>query len=186
MKKKFVDQVYMREVLDKVWYLEEDKDLNGYIALKYVKDISKPLTPFCNGKQQVLLDRGYSLLEYIPKDRNYNCRVFFDTLNRPLLFYFDINNGVGIENGVPWYDDLYLDVIMECHTITETGHYISLSDEGEFKTAFKEGDFDQDTYDKGYRVAIDLMTELRQQKNDIVNRCQFDIFRIKNLLGLQL
>lgn len=184
MKKKFVDQVYMREVLDKDWYLEEDKDLNGYIALKYVKDISKPLTSFCNGKQHIGLDKGYSILEYIPRDRNYNCRVFFDTLNRPLLFYFDINNTVGIENGIPWYDDLYLDVIMECPTRTEMGYYISLSDEGEFKTAFKEGDFDQDTYDMGYRVAIALMTELRAQKNDIVNRCQFDLYRIKNLLGL--
>lgn len=36
----------------------------------------------------------------------------------------------------------------------------------------------------GYTVAIDLMKELREQNNDIVNRCQFDLYRIKTLLGL--
>ncbi len=106
----------------------------------------------------------------------------FDTLNRPLCFYFDINNGVGIENNVPWYDDLYLDVTMECPTITETGYYIRLDDEKEFKTAKKQGVINEDTYNMGYKVATKLMQELRNQENDIVNRCQFDLYRIKLLL----
>ncbi len=50
--------------------------------------------------------------------------------------------------------------------------------------AKKEGKIDEDTYNNGYKVAIDLMQELREQKNDIVNRCQFDLCRIKTLLNL--
>lgn len=37
MRQKFIKDVYMREVLEKEWYLEKDEKLNGYIALKYVK-----------------------------------------------------------------------------------------------------------------------------------------------------
>lgn len=184
MRKKFVDQVYMREVSDKIWYLEKDEELNGYVALKYVKKITKPLTAFCNGKKYVGLDEGFSILEYIPLDRNYNCRVFFDKLNRPLCFYFDINNGSGIEDNIPWYDDLYLDVTMECPTITETGYYIRLDDEKELKKAKKEGLIDEETYNKGYQIATDLMNELRTHNNDIVNRCQYDLYRIKSLLKI--
>lgn len=184
MRQKFIDKIYMREVLDKEWYLEKDEKLNGYIALKYVKEISKPLSAFSNGKKYVGLDKGYSILEYVPLDRKYNCRIFFDEINRPLCFYFDINNGSGIENGIPWYDDLYLDVTMECPAITEIGYYIRLDDEFEFKMAKKEGKIDEDTYHNGYKVAIDLMQELRDQKNDIVNRCQFDLCRIKTILNL--
>lgn len=51
MRQKFIKDVYMREVLEKEWYLEKDEKLNGYIALKYVKKISKPVTSFCNGKK---------------------------------------------------------------------------------------------------------------------------------------
>ena len=184
MRKKFVDKVYMREGSDKIWYLEKDEELNGYVALKYVKKITKPLTAFCNGKKYVGLDEGFSILEYIPLDRNYNCRVFFDKLNRPLCFYFDINNGSGIEDNIPWYDDLYLDVTMECPTITETGYYIRLDDEKELKKAKKEGLINEETYNKGYQIAIDLMNELRTRNNDIVNRCQYDLYRIKSLLKI--
>ena len=184
MRQKFIKDVYMREVLDKEWYLEKDEKLNGYIALKYVKKISNPVTSFCNGKKKVFLDEGYSILEYVPIDRKYNCRIFFDTLNRPLFFYFDVHNGCGVEKGMPWYDDLFLDVIMACPAITEMGHYIQLVDEIEFKAARNEGVIDEDTYHMGYTIAIDLMQELREQNNDIVNRCQFDLYRIKSLLGL--
>ena len=185
MRKKYIDKVYMREVLDKEWYLEKDEKLNGYIALKYIKEISKPLSAFSNGKKYIGLDKGYSILEYVPLDRKQNCRIFFDKLNRPLCFYFDINNGSGIENNIPWYDDLYLDVTMECPTITETGYYIRLDDEAELKMAKNEGQIDEDSYNNAYKVAEKLMQELREQNNDIVNRCQFDLFRIKTLLKLK-
>ncbi len=185
MRQKFIDKVYMREVLDKVWYLEKDEELRGYIALKYVKEMSKPLTSFCNGKKYVGLDKGYSILEYVPLDRNYNCRVFFDNFNRPLCFYFDINNGSGIENDIPWYDDLYLDVTMECPAITEIGHYIRLDDEIELKMAKKEGKINEETYNMAYQVAIDLMQELREKRNDIVARCESDLSRIKTKLNLK-
>ena len=91
---------------------------------------------------------------------------------------------MGLKKNIPWYDDLFLDVIMQCPTITEMGYYIQLADEIEFKAARNEGVIDEDTYHMGYTIAIDLMQELREQNNDIVNRCQFDLYRIKSLLGL--
>lgn len=184
MRQKFIDKIYMRDVIDKEWYLEENKDINGYIALKYVKEISSPILAYCNGKKYVGLDNGYSILEYILLDKKYNCRVFFDKNNRPLLFYFDINNGCGIENNIPWYDDLYLDVTLSCPTITDSGYYIFLDDEREFSQAKKEGLIDEDLYIQGYETANILMRELREQKNEIVNRCIYDIYRIKKLLNI--
>ena len=185
MRQKFIDKIYMREVSDKIWHLEKDENTKMYIALKFVKEIEKPLTAFWNGKKYVGLDKGYSILEYVPLDRNYNCRVFFDTHNNPLCFYYDVNNGNGVENGIPWYDDLYLDVTMECPSITGGFYYIRLDDEPEFKKAKKEGLIDEQTYNKGYRIATDLMNELREQKNDIVARCQSDLLKIKSKLGLK-
>ena len=184
MRKKFIDKIYMKEVKDKIWYIEKDEKSNTYIALKYIKEIEKPLSFFCNGKKHVGLDKGYSILEYVPLSRNYNCRIFFDSLDRPLCFYFDINNGSGVENDIPWYDDLYLDVTMESPIITETGYYIRLDDEIEFKKGKREGEVDEETFNKGYDVAIKLMEELRLNNNDIVNRCQFDLYRIKTLLKI--
>ena len=58
------------------------------MALKFIKNIDKPLTAYCNGKKYVGLDKGFSILEYVPKYRNYNCRVFFNENCQPLCFYF--------------------------------------------------------------------------------------------------
>lgn len=185
MRKKFIDQVYMREVTDKIFHVEKDEEFNGYIGIKYVKKISKQITYFCNGRKYVGLDDGYAVLEYLPLNRGYNCRVFFDRENRPILFYFDINNGCGIENGIPWYDDLYLDVIVECPSITGGFYYIRLDDEIEFKNAYREGVFNDFTYSEGYDRALNLMEQLRAQKNDIVDRSQFDLYRLKEKLGLK-
>lgn len=185
MRQKFIDKIYMHEVDEKIWYLEKNGDIDGYIALKYVKKISKPLTAFSNGEKYIGLDEGYSILEYVPLNRGYNCRVFFDRLNRPLCYYFDINNGTGIENNIPWYDDLYLDVTMECPAITKSGFFIRLDDEKELKSARNEGIISKDTYDKGFDVAIKLMKELKENANDIVLRSQWDVFRIKETLKLK-
>lgn len=184
MRKKFIDKIYMRDVLQKEWYLEKNKDINGYIALKYVKEISSPICAYCNGRKYVGLDNGYSILEYVLLDKKYNCRVFFDKDNRPLLFYFDINNGCGVENNIPWYDDLYLDVTLSCPTITDSGYYIFLDDEREFANAKKDGTIDETLYNQGYETANALMQELREQSNMVVNRCVYDIFRLKKLIKM--
>lgn len=184
MRQKFIDKIYMREVEEKEWYLEKNSEIDGYIALKYIKSISKPLTAYSNGEKYIGLDKGYSVLEYVPNNTGYNCRIFFDKLNRPLCYYFDINNGTGVENDMPWYDDLYLDVTMECPVITKSGYFIRLDDEKEFKNARDEGIITKEIYDKGFEVAINLMKELKEQTNDIVLRSQWDIRRIKEKLNL--
>ncbi len=184
MRKKFIDKVYMRDVLEKEWYLEQNEEFGGYIALKYLKKVKEPSYAFCNGKEYVGIDDGYTILEYVPSDKGYNCRVFFDKINRPMCYYFDINNGNGVEDGMPWYDDLYLDVTMECPAITESCYFVRLDDQKEFAIAKEEGKVDDDTYAKGYATAKQLMLELRAQTNFIVNRSLSDLYRIKAKLGL--
>ena len=184
MRKKYIQNVYMREVEDKIFFIEENKDLDYYIALKYIKEIKKPLTAYCNGKKYTGLDKNYSILEYVPKNRNYNCRIFFNENNQPLCFYFDINNGTGKDDEGIWYDDLYLDITMECPIITGGFYYIRIDDEKEFKQAKKDGIIDDKLYAKGYEIADKLMEELRNMNNDIVNKCQFDLYRIKNKLNI--
>ena len=53
------------------------EDFNGYIALKFVKSMPKPIRALCNGKKYIGLDNNYSVLEYVPLDKKYNCSITF-------------------------------------------------------------------------------------------------------------
>lgn len=175
----------MREVTNKTWYLEFDKKLNGHIGLKYIKQMSKPVIVFSNGKQYTGLDKGYTILEYVPQNTGYNARVFFDTQNQPICFYFDINNGTGVQNNMPWYDDLYLDVIMECPVITKGDYHIYIDDQNQLEQAKKDGLVSEQLFAKAHQIAAQLVNELKTNSNQIVARCVDDVLRIKKQLNIK-
>ncbi len=179
MRKKYIEETYMRDVTESVIKTEFNQDINSFICLKYIVKLNKKIESFCNGKKYVGLDNGYTILEYLPKDKKYNCRVFFDNFNRPLLYYFDINNGNGEVNNKHWYDDLYLDVILATPYITDGFNHISLDDELELKKSFKEGTINEKTFYQAYETSEELMNDLRNGNCIIVNRAVYDIFRLK-------
>ena len=93
MRKKFIDKVYMREVIDKEWYVEKDEKFNGYIALKYIKEISKPLTAFSNGKKYISgnrCEKGVGNQDSEIKDlpNIYKYKLFLDKV----IYKFKYNN----------------------------------------------------------------------------------------------
>lgn len=184
MRKKYSKDIYMKEVTKSIWHLEDKIDFDGKLGLKYIQEIEKPIKYYCNGNRYIGLDVGYTILEYVPKDRYYTLRAFFDKLNRPILYYFDIVNQTGIDEYSPWYDDMFLDVTMECPIITNGYYHINLVDELEFKQAFKDGVLTQEMFDRGMSTALKLMEELKAQTNDLVNRSIYDVYRLKKELNI--
>lgn len=179
MRQRFVNKIYMREVEDYEWTLEKNAEFNCYIAIKQIKKIKKPIFRFTNGERFCLLNEGYSILEYTPLNKNYNVRVFINDKGQVMSYYFDIIKGSGIENNIPYYDDLFLDVIYECNTITKACNFITLLDENELSWALKDAVITQEEYDFAYENATSLMNELKQEKNFFVNRGNQDFIRLK-------
>lgn len=184
MRRKYNKDVYMKEVTKSIWHLAEEKDIDGYIGFKYIQEIEHPIKYYCNGNEYIGLDSGYTILEYVPSGRNYTLRAFFDSLNRPVLYYFDIVNQIGIDDYSTWYDDMFLDVTMECPVITNGYYHINLVDELEFKQALKDGDITEEMFNSGLSTALNLMKQLKTQTNDLVNRSVYDLIKIKRELKL--
>ena len=70
----------------------------------------------------------------------------FDNQHNLIEWYFDISKNIGIENGIPFEDDLYLDMIM-----MPTGEEIVV-DEEELLKAFHQGDISQEDVDCAYQT----------------------------------
>ena len=108
-----------------------DKDFfKGYVCYIKIAD-EKPLF-VNNGVEDICVKNdNYEWLEVYPDNSNYAITVMFDDKENLIEWYFDISKKVGIENGIPYEDDLYLDMV-----ITPDGQELVL-DEDELKEAFK-------------------------------------------------
>ena len=76
-------------------------------------------------------------------------------------WYFDIAKEIGKENGIPYEDDLYLDVVVN------TKGEITLLDEDELKVALDRLEISKEDYNMAYAEANQLMNKLVGNKDKL-------------------
>ena len=174
----------VREVTDMDITIVENKELNSYITLKQVNDLSEVHKIPINGKWVVKLDKNFTIMEYTPLDKQYNVRVHINDKDEILEYYFDViqENEIRTIDGekIPFYNDLYLDVIYYTPTATRNENgFILLDDRDELSKALKEGKIDEEQYNLSYSVANKLMEEILEGKNKFINRGLQDYIKYK-------
>jgi len=105
-------------------------------------------------------------LECTPKNENYSMRVFYNKKKRPLLYYFDITNEQGLdkETGVPYYVDIYTDIM-----IYTSENKIVVVDEDELKEALHKNEITKAEFNKANKVTKQLFKELQNNTNKYKN-----------------
>lgn len=159
-----------REVIDMDITIVKLDELDAYLTLKEFKEVTDSYSMYVNGELVKKIDKNFTLVEYTPLHENYNVRAFVDDKCNIIEYYFDITNGNIIENGIPYYDDLYLDVVFFQEYATKSSTFISLEDRNDLRYALENGDIDEATYNFAFDVADRLMKELKNKTNIFVNR----------------
>ena len=171
----------VREVPDMDITIKKLQDKNTYITLKEVKAVEQPYNVYINGERVKKLDKGFTIIEYTPLDKKYNVRIHLNEKKEILEYYFDIIAENKIKDGIPYYNDLYLDVVYFQPAATKEGTYIQLADCNELEQALKDNIIDQEQFDMAYREAENLMKEIKEKKNWYVNRGLKDYWEIKKV-----
>ena len=119
-----------------------DARVSGYATLLHMVEVAEPLWVMHNEQRVLIADAGYSWLQIFPEGTNYTHTTMFDPEGQPVQEYIDIvaEHGVG-DDGIPWYDDLYLDITW----IPEGGPL--LLDQEELEAAHAIGAITQEYYD---------------------------------------
>ena len=169
----------VREVTDMDITIKKLEEKNTYITLKEVKAVEQPYSVYINGERVKKLDKDFTIIEYTPLDKKYNVRIHVNDKKEILEYYFDIIAENKIKDGIPFYNDLYLDVVYFQPAATKEGTYIQLVDCNELEEALKENIIDQEQFDMAYIEAEKLMKELKEKKNWYVNRGLEDYWKIK-------
>ena len=169
----------VREVTDMDITIKKLEEKNTYITLKEVKAVEQPYSVYINGERVKKLDKDFTIIEYTPLDKKYNVRIHVNDKKEILEYYFDIIAENKIKDGIPFYNDLYLDVVYFQPAATKEGTYLQLVDCNELEEALKENIIDKEQFDMAYIEAEKLMKELKEKKNWYVNRGLEDYWKIK-------
>ena len=152
LKRRFADARGHINIIEKDYKNLEinDEEFKGNISLLKINKVKKPW--FVDEENRCILADKYSWLEIYPKDKNCCITAMYDENGKISEWYFDISKKIGIEAGVPFEDDLFLDVV-----IVPDGR-IHLLDEDELEEAYKMQLINKEEYDLAYKIAQKIMS----------------------------
>lgn len=143
-------------------FLETD-EFKGYITLLQMKQITAPLIAQYDGKAVCIADEGYLWLQQFPADKNHSVTTMFNRDGEIVQWYIDICSSNGCEDGKPWMDDLYLDIIL-----FPSGEMI-VKDADELEAAYLEGVISRELYELAWNEARRIKSLISREEFALVN-----------------
>lgn len=162
MKKRFAntlpgrDNGYQQKRVDTDYF-------NGYVALVKIKGIDEPWIIHDEDYTGCILDENYQWLEIYPDDEKYAISVALDDKSNVVEWYFDMIKDSGVENGIPYINDLYLDLVIRAN-----GNQVVL-DENELKDALDQKDITEKDFNMAYETLETIKDKYGKNLNDLIN-----------------
>ena len=143
---------------------------NGYASAIFVEEVHEKLVCKLDSREFCLVDDGYAWIQRLPINKNWSVTTMFDDRSNIIQWYFDVTKQNSVdENGQPFYDDLYLDVV-----VFPSGEVV-LFDEDELKEALDSGDITQADYDLAYNEAKNIMNSMAKDIDFLTNMSNNDL-----------
>lgn len=157
LKKRFVTREDWTRILEREFkqlYIS-DTSFSGYISLLTLNKVKEPLWTYHCNKKICIVDNGYSWLQQLPEKEHFAITTMFNESNEIIQWYIDITTHNGIENGVPYMEDLFLDLI-----VLPTGEIIK-KDLEEIEEALDKGWITKEQYNLAFSTFNTIYEELQ-------------------------
>ncbi|THE12996.1 DUF402 domain-containing protein [Bacillus timonensis] len=168
LKRKYGDRSEWKRVLKRKYsqtYLEEN-DYKGYITLLQTIKVTEPLSVSYGEKNVRIVDNGYMWLQQFPLNEHHSVTTMFDANGEIVQWYIDICLCNGVENGIPWMEDLFLDVIL-----LPSGEIIE-KDADELENTLSKGIIDKSLYELAW-------SEMNKIKH-LISTNNFNLIKMSN------
>jgi len=135
---------------------------SGYVSLIHIDKVNRRLVIQTENGELCLGDDGFKWLTFLPDNANWCMTVMHNQHDEILEWYFDITRENGIdEQGNPYQDDLFLDVVLF------PPDKIFILDEDELQDALNRGEVTADEYRMAYDVCEKLIDEFISEENAV-------------------
>jgi uncharacterized protein len=144
MKRKYADRSDWKRILEKEYRLVrcDLEHFYGWIAEFKMIRVREPLFVLSLGSSVCIADAGFTWLHYLRDGANHVVTLMLDSSSAIVQWYIDIVLEHGLdERGVPYFDDLYLDVV-----VGPDGQF-EIKDADELEAALNAGVISQAQFD---------------------------------------
>ena len=174
----------IREATDTNIKIKKIDELNCYFTVKEINQIDENNELIKKHPSCKKIDKNFKMLEYTPIDEKYNVRVFVNDKNEIFEYYLDVTDGMQLKEGIPYYNDLFLDVIYYkdkeiMKQYSKNQEKLSIVDQDELEDALNAQIVTKEQYDQAYKIANQLVNEIENGTNIFVNRGLIDYLNIK-------
>lgn len=155
MKRKRLDRDIWTRITAKRYIQKQIKNdaFEGIVSVLYIDDVSIPSRWKLPEEEITICDKGMKWLQILPADEHYLITAMMDCEGKILLWYIDIIAGQGLDrDGIPFYDDLYLDLVVR------PNRAIMIDDMDELEEALKEKDITEELF----QLALDTKEKLEK------------------------
>lgn len=154
MKRKRLDRDIWTDILEKTYRQQPvcAGGLDGIVSLLTLDRVDRPSLWDTPCGETAVCEAGMLWVQYLPSQGDCLITAMLNPARDTVLYYIDIIAGHGFaEDGVVFYDDLYLDIV-----IHQDGS-LKVDDEAEFEEAFAAGDIDEALYRRGKDILAALL-----------------------------
>ncbi|QHE53941.1 DUF402 domain-containing protein [Pontibacillus sp. HMF3514] len=166
MKVKYADRSHWNRVKERSFSVhhENSDSFQGAVAVLNIHKVRTRLVIPYEDRHICIADDGYVWVQHFPKGEYYTVTAMINDDGHVVQWYIDMINAYGeTEDGIPWYEDLFLDVVA-----LPNGDYYTL-DQDELDAALRAGDITREQYDLGLRT--------HRKVTYLLESGQFDILR---------
>jgi uncharacterized protein len=148
MKRKYADRSDWQRILEKEYRLVrcDLESFHGWVAEFKMIRVREPLFVISLGSSVCIADAGFTWLHYLRDAANHVITEMRDSSGEVVQWYIDIVLEHGLDDrGVPYFDDLYLDVVVD------PDFRLEIQDADELEDALNAGVISQAQFDLAWR-----------------------------------
>lgn len=161
LKKKFANSVNKENNVLEVDQKIKTFNHKGFTGDIYLNNFKRIAFPYFLENGICIQDTNYKWLGFYDYNSKIRLTAIYNEEDEIVEWYFDIAREIGKENGIPYEDDLYLDVVLR------PNGKIILLDEDELKEAFERKEMTKEELEEAYKIANELMKKLEGKERKV-------------------
>lgn len=141
----------------------DEEYFKGYACYVTFKNVLEPKIVFNGLRKICIIDEDYEWIMLYPDNDTYSITIIYDNNGALVEWYFDCASEVGLENNIPYQNDLYLDMV-----ILPTKE-VTILDEDELLEAYKNKLITQEDVNQAYKTLEYLKEKYVNNIEELIN-----------------